>query len=85
MKVPVLETERLILRPLSVNDAEHIFRTWASDPRVTEYMIYTTHENVGVTRNWLAEVEKSQNLNLGFELKSTGELIGSGGAYYKAD
>ena len=81
----ILETERLVLRPMTVADAEHIFSTWASDPRVTKYMIYPTHENVRVTKNWLAEVEKSQELNLGFELKSTGKLIGSGGAYHKAD
>ncbi len=26
-----LETERLILRPLTVNDAEEVFKNWTSD------------------------------------------------------
>ena len=84
-----LETERLILRPLTVADAEHIFTTWTSDPQVTRYMIYPTHASVEVTRSWLADVEKNRDseeeVDLGFELKATGKLIGSGGAYYKAD
>ena len=33
-----LETDRLILRPLTVADAEAVF-VWASDPIVNRYMI----------------------------------------------
>ena len=33
-KLPVLETERLIMRPLTVQDAEEIFTNWTGDPEV---------------------------------------------------
>lgn len=89
MKPKRIETERLLLRELRVEDAEHIYKTWASDPRVTKFMTWPTHESVEVTKGWLADVEKnnedkdSKELEWGFELKSTGLLIGSGGAVYK--
>ena len=34
-----IETERLILRTVTVDDAEAIFK-WASDPEVNKFMIY---------------------------------------------
>ena len=91
VKLQNIETERLLLRALRIEDAEHIYRTWASDPRVTKFMSYTNHESVEVTKGWLTEVEKhnadedSQALDWGFELKNTGLLIGSGGAVYKPE
>lgn len=33
-----LETERLILRRFTMDDAEAMFRNWASDPEVTKYL-----------------------------------------------
>lgn len=33
MKTPVLETERLVLRPLTVEDAELIYRDWGREKR----------------------------------------------------
>lgn len=91
MKFPVTETERLIIRPLKVSDAEHIFYTWAGDPRVTKFMTYSTHKTSDITREWLKSVEeKAQDssylgFDVGFQLKETGKLIGSGGAYYKSE
>lgn len=91
MKLPIIETERLILRPLEVSDAEHIFKAWASDPRVTKFMIYTTHESAETTKEWLesvvqnAEDENNKEYEIGFQLKESGKLIGSGGAYYKPE
>lgn len=91
MKFPVTETERLIIRPLKQADAEHIFKTWASDPRVTRFMIYSTNKSAEDTREWLKRVEEETcdnsylGLDVGFQLKETGKLIGSGGAYYKPE
>ena len=40
-KEPILETERLILRPIKLDDAEACF-SWNIDERVTKFMSYTT-------------------------------------------
>lgn len=57
---PVIETERLILRPLTVNDANAVFE-WTGDERVAEYMIYPCHENIEVTREWLNSLANLEN------------------------
>lgn len=89
MRTPVLETERLILRPLKAKDAEEVFRNWASDPEVARYMTWSTHANSDVTREWLIAVEENieaeGRYEWGFERKSDHMLIGSGGIYYKQD
>jgi ribosomal-protein-alanine N-acetyltransferase len=89
MKTPILVTQRLILRPLRVTDAEQIFNNWASDPEVARYMIWNVHQNVEVTRAWLLQLENNIDAegayDWGFESKSDHKLIGSGGIYYKQD
>ena len=42
-EVPTLETERIILRPLSEDDAEAVFE-WAGDERNT-YLPYRLHRS----------------------------------------
>lgn len=91
MKLPIIETERLILRPLELSDAEHIFNTWTSDPRVTKFMSYTTHKTKEETEEWLesvvrnAEDENCRIYEAGFQFKESGKLIGSGGARYDSN
>ena len=58
--IPVIETERLILRPLTVEDADEAFE-WTGDERVARYMIYSTHESQDITRQWLSTVDKLEN------------------------
>lgn len=73
-----IETERLLLRPLTVADANEVFQ-WVSDERVSRYMVYTTYMNIRQVREWLASVEKdSSTHHFGFERRSDGVLIGSG-------
>ncbi len=73
-----LETERLILRPLSMEDADAVFQ-WVGDERVTRYMVYFTYTSVEQVREWLDLVIKSSSgWHFGFERKSDGLLIGSG-------
>ena len=89
MKTPILETERLILRPMEIEDAEAAFRNWTSDKEVAKFMRWTVHENVDVTKAWIqSEVDFLEHdgiYNFGFVLKETGELIGSGGLVFKED
>ena len=79
MKV-TLETQRLILRPFAVEDAEEVFSNWASDPEVTKYMTWLPHENVEVTKillnSWVKQYEKPERLNFAIVLKENNELIG---------
>lgn len=77
----VLETERIILRKIKVEDAEEAFRNWTSDDEVSKYMIWSTHKTVEDTKQWLTEEEKNsksgENYCFGIVLKETCELIGS--------
>ncbi|MBR6323166.1 MAG: GNAT family N-acetyltransferase, partial [Lachnospiraceae bacterium] len=50
-----LETKRLILRPFRMEDAEAMFRNWASDPEVTKFLTWPTHKSAEVTGRILAE------------------------------
>ena len=93
MITPTLETDRIILRPLKVSDAETIYKGWTTDPDVAKYMRWNLHESVDTTAAWLTEVEANLSsetvYDWGFVLKSpqagtleTGELFGAGGIYY---
>ena len=44
-----LETPRLILRRLTLADAEPMYRNWASDPGVTKFLTWPTHSSVEIT------------------------------------
>ena len=73
-----IKTERLLLRPLKVADANEVFE-WVSDERVSRYMVYTTYTSINQVREWLAFVEKdTSTYNFGFERLLDGKLIGSG-------
>lgn len=50
-----LETERLILRRFAVEDAEAMFRNWASDGEVTRFLTWPAHADSAVTARLLAE------------------------------
>ena len=76
-----LETDRLILRRFTLADAPLMYRNWASDENVTEYLTWPTHANVSVTRSvlqeWVAAYSKPDFYNWCIELKEIGEPIGS--------
>lgn len=76
-----LETKRLILRPFSVDDAETMYLSWATDPEVTKFLTWEMHESVEETREllvrWVEEYEKPERLNFAITLKASDELIGN--------
>ena len=86
MKTPRLETERLLLRPLTTNDVESAFSNWTSDPDIAKFMRWELHSNISETFEWLVSeetlIESDSVYNWGFVLKETGELIGSGGLVF---
>lgn len=75
-----LETERLILRPFRLEDAQDMFYGWANDPEVTKYLTWNTHKDIEETKNilrlWISEYEKPERLNFAIKLKDEGNLIG---------
>lgn len=76
-----LETQRLILRRFSPEDAEPMFRNWANDPDVTMFLTWPPHGTIDNTKKviglWVNSYEELLNYSWAIELKSLGEPIGS--------
>lgn len=61
MQTPTIESKRIILRPLRVEDAQDIYERWTSDDRVSQYVRWSTHQSVEETIWWLQEEEKNNS------------------------
>ncbi len=76
-----LETPRLILRRAQAEDTEAMFVNWASDPEVTRYLTWPTHESVDTTHtvleSWIAEYEKPNYYQWMIVLRDLGDPIGT--------
>ena len=71
-----METERLRLRPVTLEDAPAMFE-YASDEAVTRYT-FPTNQSLEETKNNIAQFYLANPLGRwGIELKSTGEFIGT--------
>ena len=72
----VLETERLILRPFTLEDTQPMFDNWASDPEVTKYITWPAHGSVAITemvmKYWVDEYENPDCYNWAITLKEKG-------------
>ena len=78
-KEPILETDRLILRPLTLDDAEACF-SWNSDERVTKYMSYSTYTDLRQTVEWIQSTMTDETeWTWAFVLKAENKVIGTGG------
>ena len=87
MNTPILETDRLSLRPFREDDAECVFECWESDPVVAKYMFWTSHNDIEKTKEWiifeLGQIEKPDWYRFAIILKDTNELIGTALIYYE--
>ena len=76
-----IETPRLILRRARREDAEPMFRNWASDRKVTKFLTWPTYETVEtaypILDLWISEYEKLNYYQWMIELKELREPIGS--------
>ena len=76
-----IETSRLILRKAQLEDAEPMFRNWASDPEVTKFLTWPPHESVELTQKRMEllgkEYDRSDYYQWMIELKELGQPIGS--------
>lgn len=76
-----IETSRLILRKAVLEDAQPMFRNWASDPEVTRFLTWPAHEKVEITYSvldlWIRNYEKPDFYQWMIVLKELGEPIGT--------
>lgn len=77
-----IETPRLLLRPFTLDDAEPMFRNWASDEAVTKHLTWPPHASVEVSKavltDWIAHYPEPAFYNWAIVLKENGpEPIGS--------
>lgn len=74
----VLQTERLVLRPFRLGDAEAMFSNWAHDGEVTKYLTWTPHKSVektqGLLRIWEEEAKNPECYHWAIVLD--GEVVG---------
>lgn len=83
-----LETDRLVLRRFTMEDAEEVFKNWGSDDEVTKFVRWSTHKSIDDTKAYLETVmEKYRNnqFEWALSLKETGELIGAMVAFVSED
>ena len=79
-RLPVLETEDLVLRKPRMKDAGDIFR-YASDEEVARYVLWDPHRSVGETRSFIHDLRS--RISAGFpsswavELRGSGKVIGT--------
>lgn len=76
-----IETSRLILRPYVMEDAEAMYRNWASDPEVTKFLTWPAYKSVDTAHEildiWVPQYAENTFYQWAIELKELGEPIGS--------
>lgn len=81
-KMPTLRTERLVLRPMRTDDAYDMYE-YACRDDVTEFLLWSPHESVGYTREYLAYIEtrypKGEFYDWAITLADSGKMIGTVG------
>lgn len=79
IKLPVLRTKRLVLRPFHAADAEAMF-PYTSDPRVTKFVRFRTHRSLAETRAAIRMIRTGKAFQAwAITLRQGGELIGACG------
>ena len=80
--LPILKTERLILRPLRMSDARDLF-AYAQDPQVSRHVLWDTHETLRDSRQFLRGAIRQYRQGLpgsfAITLKDSGRMIGTFG------
>lgn len=81
MITPKLETNRLILREIHLDDTEEIFNCWMQDEDVSKYMWWKASKDINETKDFvefeLGNLENEKWNRWMIVLKSTNEIIGT--------
>lgn len=79
----VIETQRLVLRPFTVDDVEDIWPT-VSDPEFPRFMSWEAHKTKDETREWLDQVSRvvSSNEEVQWAIERDGKVIGTIGFHH---
>lgn len=79
---PVLESERLLLRRITRDDASDMFE-YARDPSVTRYLLWNPHPSPDYTRRYVDDLKRQYREHEFFDfalvLKSENKMIGTCG------
>lgn len=80
--LPTLETDRLILRPMRMRDAQDLF-DYARDPQVSRHVLWDAHASIRDSRQFLRgairQYRKGQPSSFAITLKDSGRMIGTVG------
>lgn len=81
-KFPTLETDRLLLRKMKVQDFEDMYE-YAKNDNVTKYLLWNSHRDLKYTRDYLAYVQSQYKTGSFYDWaltdKATGKMIGTCG------
>ena len=76
-----LETERLILRKFTLDDAKDMFNNYGSDSDTSKYLVWNTHKNIEDSISYIKDVlekyKKDSFYCWGVVLKETNALFGA--------
>ena len=76
-----IETDRLLLRRIRLEDAEGAYKNWCSNYNVTRYVTWNKHKNVDETKElfktWISEYENNDTFRWIVEIKENHEVIGT--------
>ena len=78
----IIETERLILRPITIEDATDIYE-YAKNANVGKFAGFKPHENIEETKSVINDVLKVDNLAIVY--KENNKVIGTLGLHEKLD
>lgn len=81
MGTETIQTKRLTLRKLRVEDSNQMYANWASDSKVTRYLSWPPHDTIETVKALLWEKQQfyadPNYFDWGIEVKQTQELIGT--------
>ncbi len=78
--LPVLETPRLILRPMTMRDAADIF-SFSRDPQVAQHVLWSAHRTLSDSKNYLRYILRQYRdgapSSYGIVYRETGRVVGT--------